>query len=169
MNLMKTIKVEKITLNMGTGKDQGVLEKGLKLLKTLTKVTPVKTITQKRIQEWGVRPGLAIGCKTTLRKTPAEELLVRLLEAKEKHLKKSQFDAFGNISFGIHEYIDIPGSEYDPDIGIMGLEVCITLQRPGFRIKKRKIQKRKIPKTHQITKEEAIEFMKNKYNVVVEE
>ena len=33
-------------------------------------------------------------------------------------------------------------------IGIMGLEVCVTLERPGFRVKKRKIMPRKISKNH---------------------
>ena len=42
------------------------------------------------------------------------------------------------LHFGIPEYINIPGIEYDPDIGIIGLEACVTLERPGFRIKKKK-------------------------------
>src|SRR3989338_6519351 len=137
MNPMREIKIEKITLNVGAGKDQAKLEKGMLLLKNIASLTPVKTYTSKRIPEWGLRPGLPIGCKLTIRKTAAEELLKRLLDAKENKLKKSQFDMEGNISFGIHEYIDIAGVKYDPQIGIMGLEVCVTLERPGFRIKRR--------------------------------
>ena len=45
-----------------------------------------------------------------------------LIEAKDNILINKQFDEFGNLAFGIHEYIDIPGIEYDPKIGIMGLE-----------------------------------------------
>lgn len=169
MNAMKEIKLEKVTLNIGTGKDQKQLEKGLKLLKGITQLKPVKTTTSKRIQEWGIRPGLPIGCKITIRKNTAKKILPKLLEAKDKKLKKSQFDNFGNFTFGIHEYIDIPDVKYDPDIGILGLEVCVTLERRGYRTKRRKKMKRKIPKRHQITKDEAIKFIKEKFNVVVEE
>nr|AJS12494.1 50S ribosomal protein L5P [uncultured archaeon] len=169
MNLMREVKIEKITLNIGAGKDQAKLEKGMLLLKSIASITPIKTYTSKRIPEWGLRPGLPIGCKLTIRKTAAEELLKRLLDAKENKLKKSQFDKEGNMSFGIHEYIDIAGVKYDPQIGIMGLEVCVTLERPGFRIKRRSFKIRKIPSKHKITKEEAIEFIKKKFNVEIED
>jgi len=169
MNQMRTIKVDKVTLNIGAGKDADRLEKGMKLLEYITNRKPVKTFTKKRIPAWGIRPGLPIGCKITLRKNIAKELLKRLLDAKDNRLSESQFDANGNVSFGIAEYIDIPGLKYDPDIGIIGLEVCVTLERPGFRIKKRRICKKKIPQKHAITKEEAIEFMKKEFNIKVGE
>ncbi len=165
---MRAIKIEKITLNIGAGKDQNKLDKGIKLLKTITGINPIKTKTNKRIPAWNLRPGLPIGCKLTLRGEKAKEILKMLLEAKGSELKEEQFDNSGNLAFGIHEYIDIPGIKYDPEIGIMGLQVCITLERPGFRIKKRKIMKRKVCKNHKITKEEAIGFMKEKFNIKLE-
>ena len=168
MHNMKNIKVEKVTLNIGAGKDQSRLEKGIMLLKAITNTTPIKTITSKRIQEWGLRPGLPIGCKLTLRKATAIKILPRLLEAVENKLMERQFDQNGNIAFGIHEYIEIPGVKYDPKIGIMGLEVCVTLERPGFRIKRRKLMQRKIPLRHRISKQEAIDFMAGNFNTKVE-
>ena len=167
MNPMRNIKIEKVTLNMGAGKDQAKLEKGMKLMKNITGIAPVKTFSMKRIPEWGLRVGLPIGCKLTLRKKAANAILIRLLEAKDKTLATRQFDAHGNLAFGIPEYIDIPDAKYDPEIGILGLEVCVTLERPGFSIKRRKIQKKKIPSRHIITKEEAIDFMKKKFNVKI--
>ena len=165
MNSMKKIRIEKLTLNIGSGKEQNILDKGMKLIKNITGRTPVKTITQKRIPGWGLRPGLPIGCKLTLRRKKAEELLLRLLDAKSFTLNEKQFDLFGNISFGIPEYIDIKDAKYDPEIGIMGLQACVTLERPGFRIRKRKIKQKKVPLKHRIKKQEAIEFMKKKYNI----
>ncbi len=165
MNSMKKIRIEKLTLNIGSGKEQNILDKGMKLIKNITGTTPVKTITQKRIPGWGLRPGLPIGCKLTLRRKKAEELLLRLLDAKSFTLNEKQFDLFGNISFGIPEYIDIKDAKYDPEIGIMGLQACVTLERPGFRIRKRKIKQKKVPLKHRIKKQEAIEFMKKKYNI----
>ena len=47
MSLMKTIKIEKVTLNIGAGKDQTKLEKGLLLLNSIANATPIKTITNK--------------------------------------------------------------------------------------------------------------------------
>ncbi len=162
---MRDVRIEKLTLNIGCGKDQSKLDKALELLKSVSAATPVKTFTQKRIQEWGLRPGLPIGCKVTLRKKAAEDMLKRLLDARDFTLQESQFDDNGNISFGIHEYIDIPGAKYDPKIGIMGLQVCITLERPGFRIKRRRIFHRRLPKGQRIPRQEAIEFMTKNFNV----
>lgn len=169
MNPMKKIRIEKLTLNIGAGKEQDRLEKAKILLKAITGIEPVKTVTNKRIPAWGLRPGLPIGCKITLRKKKAQDLLKRLIEAKDQKLRDSQFDEKGNISFGIHEYIDIPGVKYDPKIGIMGLEVCVTLERPGFRVKRRAMRPAHISKSHSITKREAIEFMQNEFNVAIGE
>ena len=168
MNPSRNIKINKVTLNIGAGKDQVKLDKGIKLLKSITSVSPVKTITSKRIPGWGLRPGLPIGCKVTLRRKNAVDVLKRLIQAKDNNLRESQFDNNGNIAFGIEEYIDIPEVKYDPEIGIIGLEVCVTLERNGFRIKRRRIAKKKIPKKHTITKQEAIDFMKKEFNIELE-
>ena len=165
---MKEIRIEKVTLNAGVGKDQKRLEKSMKLFKTITEMKPTKTITNKKIATWDLRPGLAIGCKVTLRNEKAEKILKLLLAAKENQLKNNQFDETGNFSFGIHEYIDIPDIKYDPDIGIIGFEISVTLTRPGYRVSKRRMYKTKISSKHRIKKEEAIEFIKKKFNVKVE-
>ena len=166
---MKEIRVEKITLNIGAGKEQQVLERGVVLLKQITGIDPIKTITQARIPGWGLRPGLPIGAKITLRREEASKLAKRLLVAKNMQLSKSNFDNEGNVSFGIKEYIDIPDTKYDPKIGIMGLQASLTLERPGFRVKKRKIMKRALPRSHRISREESIEFMKRNFAVKIKE
>jgi len=167
---MKRISIEKMTVNVGAGKDQKKLEKGVLLLKHITGIDPVKTVTQKRIPTWVLRPGLPIGCKITLRdKEIIKNLLVKFLKAKSSTLTASQFDESGNIAFGIHEYIDIPGIQYNPDVGIMGFQICITLRRPGFRVKVRKIQKRAIKKSHRISKNDAMEFMKKEFGIAVKQ
>lgn len=169
MNPMRKIRIEKLTLNIGAGKDQNLLNKGSKLLQSLTDVPPIKTVTQKRLAAWGLRPGLPIGCKTTLRNEKAAVLLKRLLAAKDNALAESNFDNNGNVSFGIHEYIDIPDARYDPEIGIIGLQVCVTLERAGYRIKRRKVMKRKIPLAHKITRGDAIEFMREEFKTKIAE
>ena len=159
-NPLRKIKIEKISLNIGAGKNEDLLKKGLILLQKLSPLKPVKTITQKRIPGWGLRPGLAIGCKVTIREN-SEALLKRLVTAKDNILKEKSFGPNGVFSFGIHEYIDIEGLEYDPDLKIIGFEVAVTLERPGFRVKKRKLKTSSVGQAHQITKEDALEYIKS--------
>jgi len=166
---MKRIYVEKVTLNIGTGKPGDGLEKAVKLLKAISNHLPVKTEAKKRIPTWGLRPGLQIGTKVTLRGKEAEELLRRLLQAKKNELKRSNFDDKGNLSFGIHEYLDIPGVKYDPGIGIIGLEVAVTLSRPGYSIKLRRVKRRSIGTRHKISKEDAIDFVVKSYGIKINE
>ncbi len=166
---MKRISVEKLTLNIGAGKDTTLLNKGVKLLEQLTGVPPIKTITQKRIPGWGLRPGLPIGCKITLRGKAAEELIPRLLVAKSNKLELRNYDTRGNISFGIPEYIDIEGAKYEPEIGIIGLQVCLTLTRPGYRIKNRRIRPGTVNQHHVINKDEAVKFMAERFNTQIGE
>lgn len=168
MNPMQEVRLEKVTLNIGTGGPGEPLNKALKLLNIITQTKPVATTTQKRIPTWGLRPGLQIGCKVTVRGKKAEELLKRLLAAKSNKLSEKCVDQSGNLSFGIPEYLDIPGVEYDVSVGIMGLEVAVSLKKNGFRIKNRQLQTRKIPLRHRVSKEEAKNFMKTKYNIIFE-
>jgi len=165
MNKMQELRIEKVTLNIGAGKDQKKLEKGLILMKSIVGIDPVKTITNKRIMGWGLRPGLPVGCKITLRKNKAMEILPRLLHAKDNVLNENQFDETGNLAFGIPEYIDIEGAKYDPKIGVMGLEVCITFSKPGYRVKSRKIKTSKVGKNQKVTKQESIDFMKKNFKI----
>ncbi len=167
MNPMREIRIEKITLNIGVGEAGKELEKAFNLLKDISGRQPVKTKTWKRIPTLGVRPGLEIGTKVTMR-DGSEEMLKRLFEAVDNKIKSTKFTGT-SFSFGIPEYINIPGAKYNAEIGIIGLECAVTLERKGFRIKRRRLLKKKIPAKHSIPPEEAIEFVKSKFNVEVEE
>ncbi|WP_297478623.1 50S ribosomal protein L5, partial [Thermococcus sp.] len=115
-----------------------------------------------------IRRGEPIAVKVTLRGKKAYKMLDRLLEAVDRRLSVGNFDEHGNFCFGIQEHINIPGVEYDPEIGIFGMDVCVTLERPGFRVAKRKRQRRKIPNRHKLTKEEGIVFAIEEFKVNVE-
>jgi large subunit ribosomal protein L5 len=163
-NKMREIRIEKITLNFGAGKDTDLLDKGIALIKMIAGKPPVKTITKKRIPEWGVRPGIPLGCKLTLRGEAADQLLKQLLKAKDNILRKECF-GIGNFSFGIPEYIDIPGAKYSPELGILGFEVAVTLERPGFSIRHRKRQKKKIGSRHMISAADTLKFAQEKLGI----
>ncbi len=159
INPMRKIKIEKIVLSIGgTGEE---LEKGFRLLKILTGKTPAKMQSRKRIPSLGVRPKLEVGTVVTIRKNP-EETLRKMLSTLDNTLKKSQISE-NNFSFGIKEYIEIPGTEYQRDIGIRGLDVTVTFKRAGKRVKLKKIKKGKIPKRQAITREEIIKFMEENF------
>ncbi|MCX6814061.1 MAG: 50S ribosomal protein L5 [Candidatus Aenigmarchaeota archaeon] len=167
MNPMREIRLGKVTVNMGVGADTAKLEKCKKIMHTLTKKKIVITSTHKR-STFGVAKNKPIGAKTTLRGEEAMEFLKKVLQGVENRIKESQFDVNGNFSFGIHEYINIPGIKYDPDVGIVGMDVAVTLERPGFRVKKRKIRPGKIGRSHLITREEAMEWARKNLGVTVE-
>ncbi len=162
---MRNIKVEKITLNIGCGTKTPV-DTAKTVLKNLSGGKVVVTKTKRR-STFNVPKNKPIGCKITIRKD-ADTFLKRLLAAKDNMLKQSNFDNTGNFSFGIKEYIDVPGSEYDPKLGVLGFDVCVTLERPGYRIKRKKLA-RKLGKSHLIKREDAIEFAKQKLGVKIEE
>ena len=165
MNNMRNIKIEKITINIGCGEAGEKLDKAKKLLESLTNKKIIITKTQKRTTFGGPK-GRDIGCKVTLRGNDAKEFFKRAIDAIDKKLSKNVFDKQGNFSFGIKEHIDIPGIKYDPEIGILGMDVCVSLERPGFRIKRKKIS-RKIGKKHLITPEETTEWVAKNYGVEI--
>lgn len=158
-NPMREIKIEKIVLNVGGTTDY--LEKGVKLLKMLTGRKPAKMQSKKRIPTWSVRPGLEVGTVVTLRKN-YDEFLKKLLVTIDNTLKKKQIST-NNFSFGIKEYIEIPGTEYQREIGIMGFDVTVVFKRAGRRVKLKKTKRGKVPEKQKITKEEIIKFMEEKF------
>lgn len=158
-NIMREIKIEKVVLGVGgTGE---VLEKGVKLLKLLTGRKAAKMKSKKRIPSLGVRPGLEVGAVVTIRKN-IKEFLKKMLLAEGDILKKKQMSE-NNFSFGVKEYIEIPGIEYEREIGIMGFDVTVVFKRTGRRVKLKKIKKGKIPKRQSISKEEIIKFMEENF------
>ena len=166
-NNMKEIFIDKVTVNMGVGQAGEELEKGLKILELVTKKKPVKTIAKVKLPTWGIRPGLPIGGKVTLRDQEAMDFLDLTLKAKSYKLNKKSFSNDGNFSYGIKEYLDVPGIKYDPNLGIRGFDACVSLKRKGYRVKLRKYNFAKIGKNHQITKDDAIDFAKEKLKVVI--
>lgn len=165
---MKRIEVHKVVINIGVGRSGEPIDKAKNALLELTNQQPAVRGAKKSVRDFGIHKGEPIGVVVTLRHEPAIEFLKRIVAAKNNVLKASSFDNYGNISVGIHEHIDIPGTKYNPEIGIFGMDVNIVLNRPGYRIAKKSRKSAKIGKMHRINREEAIEFFKQKYGVEVE-
>jgi len=165
INVMKKISLEKIVLNIGVGKSGDVIEVSKKALQQITTNKPNTRNAKDAHRDWGVRKGEPIGVAVTIRGTKATEVLKRLLEAKDNQVKGRSFDDFGNFSFGILEHINIPGVKYDPEIGILGLDVSVTLTRPGFAIRVRRKHKSSVGNSHRISSNDAKEFVKKEFGV----
>jgi large subunit ribosomal protein L5 len=159
-NKMRNISIEKVLISC-SGKAEE-LEKSRKLLELLSKMKPQVIASRRRIPDFGVRPGLEVGTRATLRGEKALELLKNLLGSVDNTLsKKSVSD--NHFSFGIQEYIEIPGIEYQRDIGTRGLTVTVVFSRPGLRVKRKKIKSGNIPKKQHVLKQEIIKFMEENF------
>lgn len=166
-NPMIKPKIEKVVVNISVGKPGEPLEKATKVLKDLTGQTPCKRKAKKSIRDFGIRRGEPMACIVTLRKEKALEFLKKVLPVIDNKLSKGSFDQYGNVSFGIKEHIEIRGVKYDPEIGIFGMDVCISLSRPGYRVKNRRRKKAKIGSKHILKPEEAMVFVKDSLGVEV--
>ena len=164
---MKKISLEKVVLNMGIGKSGDVIDIAKKALEQISGKKPSTRNAKETQREWGVRKGEPIGVAVTIRGNDAVVLLKRLLEAKGNSVNGRAFDNFGNYSFGINEHIDIPGVKYDPQIGILGLGISVTLTRPGYSTRKRSKHKASIGKSHVISNQEAKDYLAKEYGVTI--
>ena len=166
-NPMRALRVEKVTVNIGVGEAGEKLVKAQKVLEMVTGQKSVQTISKTVNRDLGIRVGMPLGCKVTLRGEAAEAFLVRALSIRENKVYSYSFDKEGNMSFGISDYTDFDGMKYDPEIGIFGMDISVVLRRPGNRITQRALLRRRIPKSHRVDRAEAIEYMKETFDVQV--
>lgn len=167
-NPMRALRVEKVTVNIGVGEAGEKLVKAQKVLEMVTGQKSVQTVSKTVNRDLGIRVGMPLGCKVTLRGEAAEAFLVRALSIRENKVYSYSFDKEGNMSFGISDYTDFDGMKYDPEIGIFGMDVNVVIRRVGgCRVERRALLSRRIPKEHRVQRDEAIEFVKDKFKVEV--
>jgi large subunit ribosomal protein L5 len=166
-NPLRVVRIEKVTLNIATGKSGEPLEKAKKVLNQLTNKTPTTKQAKKAIKDFNVRKGEPIAAVVTLRGKEAGEFLRRALDAVSNKVNERNFDDYGNFSFGIKEHIEIPGTRYIPELGIFGATIHVTLGRPGYRIRSRAIRPSKIGRNHYVSREDAVKFMQGNFGTSV--
>jgi large subunit ribosomal protein L5 len=160
-------RIEKAVVNISVGKSGEPLEKATKVLKELTGQTPCKRKAKNTIRDFGIRKGEPISCMVTLRGEKALEFLKKALPVNDNKLSRKCFDGFGNFSFGIKEHIELPGVKYDPEVGIFGMDVCVSVTRPGYRVRNRRREKAKISSKHILKPDEAIVMAKDALGIEV--
>ena len=166
-NVMRTPRVEKVTVHMSVGESGKKLSNAEMIMETITGQKPVRNFAQKTLPAFAIKKGEAIGCKVTLRGEKADKFLTTAFKTKEMTLNLKSFDKNGNFAFGIEEHTDFPGLEYDPEIGIYGMDVIVSIERPGYRIKRRKAQQQAVPVGHKLTTDDSIAYLNSKYGVEV--
>lgn len=166
--LMLKPRIDKVVVNLNVGKSGTPLENASNVLIELTGQKPIKRKAKKTIRDFGIRQGEPISCVVTLRKQPAITFLRKVLPVFDNKLSLSSFDKHGNFSFGLKEHIEIAGVKYDPNVGIFGMDVCVSVNRPGNRVKIRRKHKTHIGNSHLLTPDESIAFIKQILEVEIE-
>jgi large subunit ribosomal protein L5 len=164
-NPMKEIRIGKVVVNISVGQSGQPLINASNILEQVTGQKASQRVAKQTIRPWGIRKGEPMACVVTLRGDKADEFLKKAFIALRHRLNPKCFDKEGNFAFGIREHIDIPGTRYDPQTGIIGMDVAVTLERPGYRINKRKRARSKIGRSHRVNPNEAKEFISKKYEI----
>jgi len=152
-NPMLVPKLFAVTINSCIGASRERLDAAIKILTELTGQKPVLCKARKTIKQFGIRKGLEIAAKVTLRGEKAFQFLKKVLAVYDYKVYEGWFDRWGNFSFGIDEHIKIPGTRYVPELGIIGFDVSVSFERPGYRVSRRKRCRNKIPVRHRLTPE----------------
>lgn len=164
---MREPMIGKVVVNITTGQSGEPLEKAMTILENITRQKPCTRRAKQTIRTFNIRRKEPISCMVTLRGNRAEGFLGKAFAAVGKRINPRSFDREGNFAFGIKEHIDIPGQRYDPNLGITGMDVMATVERPGFRVARRRRGRSKVGRSHRVTREESIEFIKRRFGVEV--
>jgi large subunit ribosomal protein L5 len=166
-NPMLKPRIEKVVVNIGVGEGGDKLQKAEKVISMVTGGKPSRTLSKVTNRDWNLRLGAPIGVRVTLRGDEADAFLRKALDIRQFKVPDYSFDAGGNLNLGIPDYTDFPGMKYDPEIGIFGMNIAVVIERPGGRVARRRLQARKVPRHHKATREEAMDLLREKFNVEV--
>lgn len=162
---MREPRIEKVVVHIGVGHGGEDLQYAETILEEITGQTSVRTTAKETVGDFAIREGDPIGAKVTLRNDAAHEFLETALPLAS--IERKQFDDTGNLSFGIEEHTAFPSQEYDPTVGIFGLDVTVVLVRPGYRVSKRDQASRSIPSAHRMSESDAVAYLERNFEMEV--
>ncbi|TFG33266.1 50S ribosomal protein L5 [Candidatus Thorarchaeota archaeon] len=158
--------IAKVVVDICTGGGDD-LNRATTILEQLTGQTPVQSKARQTVRDFGIRRNEPIAVRVTLRNKIAEDFLKRTMKAKDDVLLLKNWDDDGNFAFGIAEHINIPNVKYDPQLGVQGMNITVCVERPGYRVKRRRRRKAKVPYRHRLTPEESMVFVKTKFGIEI--
>merc|ERR1712130_492945 len=165
-NVMKKIFCDKLIINIAVGESGDRLTKAVRVLQQLSDQTPVENVARYTVRTFGIRRNEKIACHVTVRGEKATDLIERGLKITDYEISAKHFSASGNFGFGINEHIDL-GLKYDPATGIYGMDFYIVLRRAGYNVAKKKAKRGRIAPSHKVTKEDAMEFVRQTFNAEI--
>lgn len=134
-NALAVPKLEKVSINSGTGKalkDEKFLEAVEATLIRISGQHPVKTKARKSIAAFKIREGMTVGVRLTLRGARMYDFVEKLINVSLPRVRDFQgldpksVDGHGNISIGFKEHVVFPEIKSDEVERSIGLEVTVT-------------------------------------------
>merc|ERR1711898_5846 len=165
-NVMKKIFCDKLIINIAVGESGDRLTKAVRVLQQLSDQTPVENVARYTVRTFGIRRNEKIATHVTVRGKKALNLIERGLKITDYEISAKHFSDSGNFGFGVNEHIDL-GLKYDPATGIYGMDFYVVLKRAGFGVAKKKRKKGRIGVSHLVTKEDAMEWVRQTFNAEI--
>ena len=132
-NVNAVPRIDKVVVNMGIGeatKDKSILDQAKDDLKTITGQAPSIRKAKISVASFGLRRGMPVGLKVTLRKNKMYSFLDKLFSIVLPRLRDfrgvslKSFDKSGNYTLGIEEHIVFPEIDFAKSRA-RGLEITI--------------------------------------------
>lgn len=133
-NVWQVPRLVKVCVNMGVEgakTDHDTLEKAVKELSLIIAQRPNITRAKKSIANFGIRQGMAIGCRATLRGQRAWEFIDLLFSSTLprirdfRGLSPNSYDGRGNYSIGLTDLLIFPQLNYDDVEKTRGMDITI--------------------------------------------
>ena len=133
-NKMKTAKIEKIVISVGTGfamKDSKLIQNIADTISLIAGQKAVIVKSKKSVAGFKVREGAPVGVKVTLRGANMYNFFDKLVSIALPRVKdfrgtpRKGFDGRGNYNFGLQEQLMFPEVEFDNIIKTHGMNITI--------------------------------------------
>ncbi|HBY57108.1 MAG TPA: 50S ribosomal protein L5 [Candidatus Atribacteria bacterium] len=133
-SVMAVPRLKKVVINMGLGssiKDSKIMDEAVKELAIISGQKPIITRAKKSISNFGVRKGMPVGCKVTLRNDRMYDFLDKFINVAIARIRdfrgvpSDSFDGRGNYTIGIKEQLIFPEIDFDQATNTLGMNVTI--------------------------------------------